>query len=226
MVNIVLRIRELKEKIPIEILRDTLCKQFNINKHERKFIVKDSEKNYIRISFLDSKERDNAINILLKMKLENRRIIADNKKIDILKIEKEQYSIKIEMANIWEITFEKPTFLKIGSIFKEKIDAEMFFIWLMRRYNALYETREKIEKSELDNIQTLEENFEKIGIKIGNFFINGFKGSLKLDISKVTPSTKKLLEKLLNFVIYSGYGYKNEIGYGTISIKYQEETYE
>lgn len=226
MINLILRIRELRESIPIESLRNILCQNFYLNKHERKFIVRNSEKAYIKLSFLDEEERDKVINILLKMKIKGEKITAGKQKIDVIKIEKEQFYIDIKLANIWEITFEKATFLKIGSVFKTEIDVEIFFIWLMRRYNNIYATKEKLEKSELQKIKKIEGNFEKELLKVQDFSIEGFKGKLKIDISEVNTETKEQLEKLLNFVLYSGYGYKNEIGYGEVSIKYQEEVYE
>lgn len=207
-----IKISDFKTNKSIKEINDAINKYFFYDKEL--ILLLEHGDSYFKLSIPEKNTLDIILKKITELKLSNQKFKILGKEIEIkeLKIEKN------EMRNEIKIKFLTPTFFKIGSNFKEEFSLKIFIKWLSKKYNSSLGEKKELNLKIFEDIEVKNEKFYLEKVILNNYEINGFKGEVTLDISKLELSDKEYLIEILNFGLINNIGYKNDKGYGKIKI--------
>lgn len=203
-------------------------------KHSRYNLELEEGKFYLfKVSTLDTQTFSIFISTLFRLKILNEFIKVDNCEFivkDIICDENQsKYAkrfdndrfryINSDDCDIYEykLSLISPTIFKIGSQFYNDISAEMIFRNLINKFNkySIYEIDKSIIK-DLVKCKVIINNEKISNVKIDKSICKCIKCDIDINFKDLDKKVCKIIRTLIEFSVYSGVGYKSELGFGHV----------
>lgn len=201
-------------------------------KHKKYNLELEKGKYYLfKISTLDVEVFSIFTSFLFKNKILNEDICIGNAMFKVKEIicdeNKSKYAFRLDRdklkylnskecnINEYNLKIITPIVFKVGSKFYNDISVDMLFKNLIKKFNTY--SGYVIEKKYLENLSKVSLTIEKPikqELNIDKFKSKGIKCCLNFKLNNLDESCIGIARTLIEFSLYSGIGYKCEVGFG------------
>ncbi len=191
-------------------------------------IIGEFEKNkeyFFRISLLDKEEENKFAKVILKNKICNTNYKIKNLIFSIEEIIYRDspwsfsYIPNYKYEDKIKIEIQSPCLIKVGSMYLNYIDKEIFFLKMINNYKKyIKKTFDKHQLLDLVNAIKFETNIKSIKIKYNNSDLVALKGEILLEMSNLEESMRNECFELISSIKFLGIGDRIEDGMGQVKV--------